>query len=411
MLYLGDFSFVEVTTGSANFFAVIKKVICDCPHRFISIERFFFNCFTYQGRDGIANHSELVRACDGKLKPIRETLDAGGFTRRERAVLRRVNEHQPVLAQVRNDGAAWMPAALPGVAVFEAGFVVRKLKFYGAVAHGGGGVFAFTQPGKVARVAFAVRTGNMIHQFRGAVSFEDVHQVVQRGLALMFHMFAAPGKIVVALVVPAAGTQDRQGAHGRPPPGARLGARRRLEFRQEVGGQIGTHANEKLATAFLRHTQFPRVFNLSMHAVTQQPRLLLDGGEILPTSGGTDAENIFHHENARLEITNVAEKFAKKLAALVGYQPPFAVIRAVALPGRAETLAGRTAYNHVHLIDTKLRGELIRRKLREVFVKRQSVFRHVGFECLDGFIVEINRGENLETGALHSQAENAAAAK
>jgi hypothetical protein len=63
------------------------------------------------------------------------------------------------------------------------------------------------------------------------------------------------------------------------------------------------------------------------------------------------------------------------------------------------------------MIDAKFRSELVRGKLGEVFAKREGVFGEVGFERLDCFFVEINRGENAEAGALHSQAETTAAAE
>ena len=64
------------------------------------------NRFTNKRRHGVADDAELVRARDRELKPIRKALDARGFSRRERTVLRRVDEHEPILAEMRDDGAA-----------------------------------------------------------------------------------------------------------------------------------------------------------------------------------------------------------------------------------------------------------------------------------------------------------------
>jgi len=98
-----------------------------------------------------------VRA-EGEPEPIREALDARGFARGERAVLRRVDEHEAVLAQMRDDGAARFATALAGVAILEVLLGIRPLEDH-AAPHRLGGVFALVEQGEVAQVAGAVRTG------------------------------------------------------------------------------------------------------------------------------------------------------------------------------------------------------------------------------------------------------------
>ena len=69
--------------------------------------------------------------------------------------MRWMNEHQPVLAQVGDDGGASLVAVLPGVTVFERFAVVGKLEFLAALDCRRA-MLAFAQFGKVAQVAFAV---------------------------------------------------------------------------------------------------------------------------------------------------------------------------------------------------------------------------------------------------------------
>jgi hypothetical protein len=81
-----------------------------------------------------------------------EALDARGLAGCQGAVLRRVDEHQAIFAQVSNNGAARVPATLASVAVFKAGFVVWELKLGAPHAHGGGGILTLSKSCKVAQV-------------------------------------------------------------------------------------------------------------------------------------------------------------------------------------------------------------------------------------------------------------------
>jgi hypothetical protein len=106
-----------------------------------------------QRGNGVAN--EAVRLCARlwKTEPIGEALDARGLAGCQGAVLRWVNEHQAILAQVSDNGAAWVPSTLPSVSVFETGFVVWELKIDAPYAHGGGGSFTLSESCKIAQVA------------------------------------------------------------------------------------------------------------------------------------------------------------------------------------------------------------------------------------------------------------------
>lgn len=169
-----------------------------------------------QRRDGVANEAEGVGVRTGKHEPVREALHAGRFARGERAVLCGVDEHQPILAQVRHDGGAGPVAMLPGVAVLEAGFVVGELELDAALAHGGGGVFALAQPGEVAQVALVVQAGDVVGELGRAVNFQHVHEVAPGAFAPAFDVVAAAGQVVVGLELPATGAQRGQIANGVP---------------------------------------------------------------------------------------------------------------------------------------------------------------------------------------------------
>jgi hypothetical protein len=85
-----------------------------------------------------------------------------------------------------------------------------------------------------------------------------------------------------------------------------------------------------------------------------------------------------------------------------------AVVCAIALTRRAESLARRTTNNHIHLVNADFFCEHFGRKLREILMQCERVVCEVGLERLDSFFIEIYCGENSEPCALHSQAETAA---
>ena len=86
-------------------------------------------------------------------EPIGKALDACGFAGCQGAALCRMDEHQAILAQVSDNGAARVRAALASVSVFEAGLVVWELKLDAPHAHGGSGGLTLSESRKVAQVA------------------------------------------------------------------------------------------------------------------------------------------------------------------------------------------------------------------------------------------------------------------
>ena len=121
---------------------------------------FFTDCFRDQWWHGIPDQPELVRARDGKVKPVRKTLNTRGFTGSERTVLCRVYEAESVLAQVRDDGGAKFLAMLALVAVGEASPIVEEFHFHTA-CFGFAAVFSFAQAGKIPQIFLVVRAGTM----------------------------------------------------------------------------------------------------------------------------------------------------------------------------------------------------------------------------------------------------------
>ena len=85
-----------------------------------------------------------------------------------------MNEHQPVLAQVSNDGAARLPPALPRVTVLKAGFVVWKFELDPPVAHCGRGVFTFFKSREIPQIPITVRSRDVVCQFIRKMNLEDV---------------------------------------------------------------------------------------------------------------------------------------------------------------------------------------------------------------------------------------------
>ena len=75
--------------------------------------------FRDQRRHGVSDKAVCLGARIGKAEPIWEALDSRGLAGSQGAVLCRVDEHQAVFAQMGDDGAAWVPATLSSVSVFE----------------------------------------------------------------------------------------------------------------------------------------------------------------------------------------------------------------------------------------------------------------------------------------------------
>jgi hypothetical protein len=191
----------------------------------------------------------------------------------------------------------------------------------------------------------------------------------------------------------------------------------RPEIRWEVTRHVIPDADDELSAALLRHAQFPRILNLRMDAIATQtarvaerPGLVLNLREILATGSSANAEDILHHEHARLEEIHVAQKFAEELSAWIVFES-CAVVRPIDLTCGAEPLARRPANDHVHAFCADERGELLRIKFREVGFKRVTHARKIRPESRDGLRVQINRSEATESSPLHAEAEAAAAAK
>jgi len=389
----------------------------------------------HQRRDGVADETEGVGLRAREDKPVRETLHTGGLARGERAVLRGVDEHQPVLAQVRDDGRTGPVAVLPGVAVLEARFVVGKLKFHPALAHGGGGVFALAQPGEVAQVAFAVRAGDVVGEPGRAVNLQHVHEITEGGFAPALDVVAATRQVVVGFELPAASAQRRQVAEGVaqsetgsvPAPGAvadapvgqhfsgglpsvalRMAAerdsrggcappdpRRGPQVRHKVARHIEPHADEELAAAFLRHAQFPGILDLAVDAVAEFAGLLLHAGEVFAAGGGADAQHVFHHEHAGFEEVHVAEEFAVKQTARIVDEAALAVVCAVTLARGAETLAGRPADDDVHARNRPLFMNLVAADVSPLhLIVRGSLSRLTSAATAQRFTARYSIGEN-----------------
>ena len=137
---------------------------------------------------------------ENSRKPVGETLDARRFPRSEGAILRGVDEHEPVLAEMCNDGAARFAAALASVAVLEAGLVVGELKLH-ATPHRLSRVLAFAKQEEITQVAVAVWTRPVSGQVFGATDFEHVEQVTSRDFAPPREMSASPIHVVIEAFV------------------------------------------------------------------------------------------------------------------------------------------------------------------------------------------------------------------
>lgn len=122
-----------------------------------------------------------------------------------------------------------------------------------------------------------------------------------------------------------------------------------FEFGQEVTRQIVAHADDELAVAFLRHTEFPSVFDLTMDAVAQCPGFGLDASKVIPTRCIPQARNILHHKDARLEELDVAERFEIEIATGIVHKTTRTMIGPITLARSGKALARRTADDDVHI--------------------------------------------------------------
>ncbi len=367
-------------------------------------------------RHCVADEPELMRASDWKGEPVRKALHTRGFARSERAMLPRVDEHQPVLAEMSNDGGARLPSALPGVAVFEAGLVVGKIE-HNTPAHGLSGVLSLAQLSEIAEIAFAVWTGAMRGEVLRSGDFKDAVEIVPRSDASLPEMLLAELSVVVANLLATTCRDWRKIADGIAEGGVWTRALSGPEIRWKITGHIISHSNDELPAALLRDAQFPSILNLRMNAVAAQtarmaerPSLMLNLREILATSRSANAKDIFHHEHARLKEIHVSKKFAEELSAGIVLES-CAVVRTIDLTCGAEPLAWRPANDHVHALRADERGELLRIKFREVGFERVAHARKIRPESRDGLRVQINRSEATESSPLHAEAEAAAAAK
>ena len=185
---------------------------------------------------GVADDAELMGAGDGEPKPVREALDARGFARGERAVLRRVDEHEAVLAQVGDDGAARLAAALAGVAILEMLLGIRPLKDHPA-PHRLGGVFALVEQGEVAQVAMGGESPGFSH-------FKNSEKIVPRSRTELRYRVPSPPPIVKAILLTTACGNWRQIADRRTEIRAGSSTFRRTEVGRKIAGQIASHAND-----------------------------------------------------------------------------------------------------------------------------------------------------------------------
>jgi hypothetical protein len=324
--------------------------------------------FSDERRHRIADQAESMRPGFGKTEPVREALHPGGFAWCQGSVLGGMDEHQPILAQMGDNGAARMPAALAGVAVLEAGLVVGKLKLDAAIAHGGGGILTLSQKIEVAQVALTVGTGNVVCEFLRTPDFQNSRQIAGGGHPFLVEMVVAPVDVVFDFIFTPTGSENRQVTDGYSQHGAGFGAGRGLQLRDEIAGQVIAHADDELAAAFLRYTEFPGIFNLCVDSVAgasdrppQFTSLLLDGGEVFATGGAADSKDVLHHKHARLEEIHVVQQFAEKVAARIVFEAR-AMVGTVHLTGRAEALARGTPDNDIDLVGAKQFCELSRWK-------------------------------------------------
>ena len=136
---------------------------------------------------------------------------------------------------------------------------------------------------------------------------------------------------------------------------------------------IFAHADDELTAALLRHTEFPRLLHLRVNPVTHVACFELHHCEKFPFGRALDAENVFHHENARLEILHVVKEGAEKIAALVTFDTG-TVIGGVHLPHGAETLARWAADDNIRTVGANNRSQLRRCEAGEVALQDMRNF-------------------------------------
>jgi hypothetical protein len=178
-----------------------------------------------------------------------------------------VDKHQTVLAQTGDNGATWVPAALAGVAVFEAGFVVRELELNAAFPHGHGGTLAFLKPREIPQVSLRVWAGDMAGEFLGAINLQDIAEKPECCGPSTLDVIDTSANVIIPLVVAAPRAEDWEVANGVPQAWSGLGVRRRLEFRKEIPWQVVADADDKLAAALLGNAKLPCVLHLGVDAV------------------------------------------------------------------------------------------------------------------------------------------------
>lgn len=165
-----------------------------------------------QRRDGIADEPELVGAGHRKFKPVGEALHAGGLARGEGAVLRGMDEHQSIPAQMGHDGRAQPVPGLACIAVLEVVLRVRPLKIH-SPAHGRGRAFPLAQAGEIAQVALAVGPGHVGREPGRAMDFQDLYEVAG---AVPPEMFLPAVRVIVGVFHPRSGCQWRKITNGFP---------------------------------------------------------------------------------------------------------------------------------------------------------------------------------------------------
>ncbi|OGA36504.1 MAG: hypothetical protein A3F75_10970 [Betaproteobacteria bacterium RIFCSPLOWO2_12_FULL_64_23] len=107
-----------------------------------------------------------------------------------------------------HDGRTRLPAALTGVTILKARFVVWKLKFNATIAHGYRGILTLLQECEVAQIPIIVWASNVISKFLSMTNLEDSKQEVAGSVTKLADMFRPASSIVVALVLATAGTQN-----------------------------------------------------------------------------------------------------------------------------------------------------------------------------------------------------------
>lgn len=97
-----------------------------------------------------------------------------------------------------------------------------------------------------------------------------------------------------------------------------------MEARVEIAGQVVAHADDELASPFLRGAEFFAAFDLGVNAITREApgltegaRLVLDGSKVAPAPGGAEAKDVFDDEDLGLKKLHVIEEVAEEVTARV----------------------------------------------------------------------------------------------